>query len=214
MAQGADGDAVGDYWGPRREHWAASAGRKILGSNYLDRCSTTPLELAAAEGHVDVMKLLLAAGASITGSSESGGSPIHWAAGGGHVEAVDLLLAEGAWIDARPDDQWYDATLIHCAAYFGQVDTVRQLLELGAEIYSQAHVSLVTKHNGPDWYSIQGTPLHAASYMGHPAVVKLLIEAGARISSRNLDGLTALDVARQERRTRVVEVLQAAEKRE
>jgi len=56
--------------------------------------------------------------------------PINQAAWGGHTGVIRLLLAAGAKVDA-PEDEGQTALLI--AAYRGDLDTVRVLLEAGAD---------------------------------------------------------------------------------
>jgi ankyrin repeat protein len=56
--------------------------------------------------------------------------PINQAAWGGHTAVIRLLLAAGAKVDA-PEDEGQTALLI--AAYRGDLDTVRLLLEAGAD---------------------------------------------------------------------------------
>jgi ankyrin repeat protein len=66
----------------------------------------TPLHGAAIEGHVDVCKLLLAAGANVNtqgrvNSCEVECTPLHTAAKYGHVEVCELLLAAGADVNTQ-----------------------------------------------------------------------------------------------------------------
>lgn len=51
------------------------------------------------------------------------------------------------------------------------------------------------------------TALHAAAMFGHLPVVKQLVAAGSDIMWKNQDGLTALQVAKQQNFTSVVEYL-------
>jgi len=66
----------------------------------------TALHNAAIEGHVDVMEVLLAAGASINSVDEDGWTPLHAAASGGSLASVDFLLKHGAnYQAANIDDE-------------------------------------------------------------------------------------------------------------
>eukprot|EP00842_Homolaphlyctis_polyrhiza_P005638 jgi/Hompol1/6075/HPOL_002756-RA len=66
----------------------------------------TPLHMAAANGHMAVLELLLGVGASngnnsagaqiVEAANEEGSTALHWAALNGHGDAVRLLLANGA----------------------------------------------------------------------------------------------------------------------
>src|SRR5262245_49918585 len=54
------------------------------------------LHLAAGRGHLEVLELLLAAGATVNRWSHEGSTPLHEAALGGHLEVARVLLAAGA----------------------------------------------------------------------------------------------------------------------
>lgn len=60
---------------------------------------------------------------------------------------------------------------------------------------------MITHQNGE-------TALHAAAMFGHLPVVKQLVAAGSDIMWKNQDGLTALQVAKQQNYTSVVEYLE------
>lgn len=50
--------------------------------------------------------------------------------------------------------------------------------------------------------------MHAAAMFGHLPVIKQLIAAGSDITQRNRDGLTAMQVARQQKYCSVVDYLE------
>lgn len=61
--------------------------------NFADPASgTTALHKAAANGHTEVVKALIANGATFT-ANKSGNTPLHWACLNGHKEAVEALVA-------------------------------------------------------------------------------------------------------------------------
>eukprot|EP00949_MAST-11_sp_MAST-11-sp1_P002445 g2445.t1 len=55
----------------------------------------TPLHISARYGHVGIMKLLLASGASVHAIDSSGHNPLHYAATSGQTPAAHLLLEAG-----------------------------------------------------------------------------------------------------------------------
>lgn len=54
--------------------------------------------------------------------------------------------------------------------------------------------------------------LHAACLFGHLPIVKLLIKSGSDLMLKNQDGLTALQVAKQQKYLNVVEYLMEKER--
>ena len=140
----------------------------------------TSLMLAATNGHVEVVKLLLAAGAMVDATnythhpSVNGAykTALHMAAESGHAEVVQLLLAAGAYIDLR-DQHGYSA--LHFAALNGHVVVAELLLASGF------HVDATTKKDPSRAVMEPLTPLYYAARFGHEAMIELLLNAGAKI---------------------------------
>lgn len=124
----------------------------------------TVLYLAAVNGHVGVVRLLLAAGADPGRAGGEGGGdlPLCGAACNGHTEAVRALLAAGAEPDQREE---FGYTALAWAVRQGFADTVQVLLEYGAD----------PGLPGPDG----ALPLVAAARRGSVPVVRALLERGA-----------------------------------
>ena len=93
----------------------------------------------------------------------------------------ELLDGEPELITAWSKDGF---TPLHLAAFFGQEDAAKILLERGAE------VNLVARHA-----SIHVTPLHSAAAGSHPGIVKLLLEHGADPNAAQDGGFTPLHSA-------------------
>lgn len=140
-----------------------------------------PLHVAAAFGHTEECKRLLAAGAVVDVQQDAGITPLHLAAKIGHLETLRALIEAGANIEAQ-DDKLY--TPLHAAANEGQVEICRALIAAGGNIEAQ-------EENG-------ATPLHLAAGQGHIAACRALIEAGANVDSRDSDGDTPLHFAAAE----------------
>lgn len=64
----------------------------------------TPLMLAAWEGHVEAVRLLIAAGADFHLTTSFGCTALHLAAAAGHLEVAPALVAGGVPVDARNRD--------------------------------------------------------------------------------------------------------------
>jgi uncharacterized protein len=90
----------------------------------------TPLQMAAARGHVAAIAVLLKAGARVDGVDCNGWTPLMYAANGGHTAAIDALVAAGADVHRTNNG---GNTALHCASAKGQKDAARVLLEAGAK---------------------------------------------------------------------------------
>jgi len=69
--------------------------------DYQDEYGSSPLLMAAGNGHCDVIKVLIEHKANINSSNSSQNTPLHWAALNGHLEAVKLLIAAGADVTTK-----------------------------------------------------------------------------------------------------------------
>jgi ankyrin repeat protein len=95
----------------------------------------------------------------------------------------ELLDAEPDLARAFSDDGF---TALHLAAFFGEEEAAKVLVERGADANAVSTNSTIVV-----------TPLHSAAAGAHTEIVKLLLEAGADPNARQPDGFTALDAARQ-----------------
>ncbi|KAK6633628.1 hypothetical protein RUM44_004235 [Polyplax serrata] len=143
-----------------------------------DRHGQTALNLAARHGYLDVVEVLLSAGAACNHSDCEGWTALRAAAWGGHTAVVELLLKNGADVDVADSDQ---RTALRAAAWGGHEDIVELLVTHNANVNQ-------TDEDGR-------TALIAASYMGHSEIIEYLLDNGAEIDHQDADGRTALSVA-------------------
>uniref|UniRef100_A0A182JQK4 ANK_REP_REGION domain-containing protein n=1 Tax=Anopheles christyi TaxID=43041 RepID=A0A182JQK4_9DIPT len=151
----------------------------------------TALNIAARNGHQEIVKLLLTYKQPLrdgTGryrmidvnhADRDGWTPLRSASWGGHTEVVKLLIERGVCAIDRADKE--GRTALRAAAWSGNEDIVKILIEAGANVNSidkQGRTSLI-----------------AASYMGHYDIVEILLENGADVNHTDLDGRNALCVA-------------------
>ncbi len=92
--------------------------------------SGTALCAAAAHGHVEVVQMLLQAGASMHVHTASGQCPVFVAAAAGRMEIVRLLMASGADIHVLSAQ---GESPLCAASGSGQVEIVRLLLDASAD---------------------------------------------------------------------------------
>lgn len=137
-----------------------------------------PLHFAAANGHIEVVKLLLDHGAHVSTTNEGGETPLHYATKGGHTEVMTILLDHGADVSAKGTSC---GTPLQWAARNGQTKAAELLLARGANVNQQGTSG---------W-----TALIDAAAHDHIDVVKLLLSRGANPKIRASYGRTALHEA-------------------
>jgi ankyrin repeat protein len=162
----------------------------------------TALHLAAAGGRVEIVKLLLAAGADANAAfNHRRGTPLHYAADGQNpgqgwssarqVETIRCLLAAGADIDAQDKN---GAAALHRAVRHRCAAAVGALLELGAN-------PLLKNKPGstPFHLAVQNT---GASGSGDPAavaaqrqIIREFLARGISVQSKNDRGHSVYESA-------------------
>lgn len=147
----------------------------------------TSLYAAAQLGHLDLVKLLLANGASVRGSGSAhslfkeGRSPLAAAAGEGHLAIVQSLIAADEGRLAHKEDHSYLGEALYDAAAEGYKECAVSLLKMGADI--KASLGRL------------GTAAHAAIFYQHYELVPLFIEHDASIISIRYRKNSLLDYA-------------------
>ncbi len=93
----------------------------------------TPLLVAAREGHVEILEMLIKYGADINAVEETFGAvPLHKATYNGHLEITKILAAQpGILLDFQGASNGY--TPLHDALWHGFADCARALVEAGAD---------------------------------------------------------------------------------
>ncbi|XP_013379306.1 ankyrin repeat and SAM domain-containing protein 6 [Lingula anatina] len=141
---------------------------------------TTPLAMAAANGHEQLVKVLLMKGAALDKPNNYRWTPIMHAARHGHTNVVSLLLQNKC--DLYASNKLH-ATALTLAARGGYIQTVRLLVESGIDLNSCGT-------------SCEFTPLMAAAQYGHDVVVRYLLDRGSDVNYRMPStGLNALMLA-------------------
>jgi hypothetical protein len=135
---------------------------------------------AAAHASPEVVRRLLAAGASVQAHEEGGDTPLLRAASSDRPDTVEILLAAGSEVDAANPTGW---TAAYIATLNGSLAALRVLLGAGANIH--------TRHDGG--YDL----LMAAAEGGRPEAIDLLLAHGARIEAINARGEHALGIAKR-----------------
>ncbi|XP_069055397.1 ankyrin repeat and KH domain-containing protein 1 isoform X3 [Pleurodeles waltl] len=153
-------------------------------------CST-PLMEAAQEGHLELVKYLLAAGANVHAITATGDTALTYACENGHTDVADVLLQTGADLEHESEG---GRTPLMKAARAGHLCTVQFLISKGA------NMNRSTANN-------DHTVVSLACAGGHLAVVELLLAHGADPTHRLKDGSTMLIEAAKGGHTNVVSYL-------
>ncbi|KAH8784690.1 ankyrin repeat-containing domain protein [Hyaloscypha finlandica] len=143
----------------------------------VDAIGRTPLHLAVAQGHREIVALLCQNAAIANETFEN-------AVRGSKQEAVEVLIEGGLDIN-QPGIVSRDPrrrTALYRAAYWSRETIVRFLLDHGADV----------NRRQPD--DSHQTALHVAARW-HPGVTRILLEANADIEAKDDTGRTPLDLA-------------------
>jgi ankyrin repeat protein len=148
------------------------------------------------------------------------------AAAVGTAEQVAAMLhADASAVRAKNELGW---TALHVAAFAGNVETARVLIDAGADIHVRAktrfrntplQVALLTGQYGTaklllergadplDRQAEGFAPIHEAAFLGRADLVQLLLDHGAELNSRSDDGRTAVAEAERGKHQAVVKLL-------
>ena len=176
----------------------------------------TPLIIAAHNGHLNSVKILLSYKADIEARGtlkigdevSEGCTPLWGAAAADHLDVVKLLLEQNADVDSKTST---GSTPLRVAAHEGHLDIVRCLVESGADVNARndcneestplvvacyrglfsANEMCVTDTYFIQQYKVGCTALHDAVERGHLKIVSELLALGASQLPNNL-GLTPL----------------------
>jgi RNA polymerase sigma factor (sigma-70 family) len=192
---------------------------------------STPLHYAAHRGYLEIVQLLLTAGADVTareGTSDT--IPLHWAAEGGHLEVARLLVDHGA--DVNAIDGWHNLSPVgwavalgssQCRSFAARHEVADFLLSRGAQldIFSAIAwgkpdaVRALIKEDHAVLSQPLGVvdqrqqPLHFAVQNDRPDMVALLLDAGADVHATTAWGLTPFCLAVTQRQEHIAELLRA-----
>ena len=179
---------------------AASDGDKKLVNSYLkgkevdvnerDWDDLTALITASSAGHLDIVKILLKAGADVNAVDKDGITALMEASIMGHEKVVNALIDAGAEIDFKSNS---GVSALWLASGENKLNVMKTLLKKNAD-------SSVTRSDGI-------TALMTAAVAGHVDAVKLLLEDGADPLAVDADGLTALMNAAEKGATDVIKIL-------
>ncbi|XP_062449164.1 E3 ubiquitin-protein ligase MIB2 isoform X1 [Rhea pennata] len=185
----------------------------------------TALQIASYQGHLDVVKILLQAHATVNLRDEEGDAALHYAAFGNQAEVARVLIGKGASTDLLNNAK---CTALYVAVSQGFTEVVRALCELNCDVNlpdSQGDtplhyaitadykviIEILTEVPNID-FTVQNCQgfnlLHYSALKGNkPAVKKILARARQLVDSKKEDGFTALHLAALNNHKEVAEIL-------
>uniref|UniRef100_A0A182VU66 RING-type E3 ubiquitin transferase n=1 Tax=Anopheles minimus TaxID=112268 RepID=A0A182VU66_9DIPT len=185
----------------------------------------TSLQVAAHQGHVELVKYLLMAGANVNVTDKEGDSTLHYAAFGNQPEVMRVLLQHNASIDELNSAH---CSALHISAHKKPPHCVKVLLEFGANVNVQDAYGDTALHDAIGKENIEvvemlcGCPtldltirnhrgfnvLHHASLKGNVHATRHIIRLARQLMNvRKDDGFSALHLAALNGHTRIIEVL-------
>ncbi|XP_050791943.1 ankyrin repeat domain-containing protein 7 isoform X10 [Gopherus flavomarginatus] len=179
--------------------------------NQLDKENRTPLHLACANGHSDIVNYLVDNKCKLNLCDNDNRSPLMKAVQCQQEKCATMLLEHGAdpnLVDVNSN------TALHLAAQTANISLVVQLLEYNAHIdsqnkegYTPLTIAITENHQemvefllrkGADVHArdkSKRTPLMIAASGGELSLIKVLLQYGADVSHKDINGWTSEDYA-------------------
>lgn len=151
----------------------------------------TALTLAAANGHVEIVRLLLSKGADIDSRTKRLETPLFFASAKGQHKVVALLVDALAGMDLTDHE---GRTALIVAAGAGHLETVKILLDGGAN----PNATMGTGES-PMLLAVQGE---------HLEIMKVLLEMGSLVTFSTRDGESPLSIARKRGNKEIIAFLE------
>ncbi len=184
----------------------------------------TPLYISAQTNQIEILKLLLTAGADVNKQNGDGRTPIFTASASGHMGILIKLLATMRVDVNIPDNN--GATPLIVASLNGNTKIVTILLGYGGDVNATLNgktaLHLAIEYEYPKIVEILAaaietdlnrpnnngaTPLIIAVLNGHIEIVKILLDLGADANAKDSNGWTAHDLASETGHTDIVKLL-------
>jgi len=191
--------------------------------NVTDEHGQTALMVAADEGHVDTVKLLLQHKASPDLQNRLGGTALMLACFKGHLEVITELLKAGADVNTKSNDGYTALMQATFKSDKTAVQIINLLLDQKADINAQdinGYTALMRAVFFPTPLppvppSFRGTEVEGVKEIlrlqeeNQLMIVKTLVTRGADLDLKDKRGRTALGLAQMYRHTRILAFLRS-----
>lgn len=151
---------------------------------------TTPLMLAAARGHTDLISFMLQNGFDVDEQDFDNGTAINYAMVGNQIDAASLLVLSGADLESKRSD---GITVLMGAVQISSFPMIRAL--------TSTHQALNAKADD-GW-----TPIYFALRRRDPEILKYLVRQGACKNVVDIENISPLDFAKEIEWNQGIEIL-------
>lgn len=161
--------------------------------NVLSKRKSTPLHLACEFNYFNIIKFLIENGAEVNIQDINLETPLHLACDKNSLEIAKYLLEHGAYVNVKTKE--YETTPLLFAIKNKNLHIIQLLLDYKADV------------NATNIYGT--TPLMLAIFEKNIHVCELLLKANANINivHKNYYNLTALEIAYDEKATKIIHLL-------
>jgi len=196
--------------------------------NTIDAKENTPLHLATKWGHINNVKVLVDLGTDLTITTDKGQTFLHYAAEStrDNSNVIKLFASKGLDVIEKVDDD-DENTPLHLASIVGNINNVKTLVGLGADIsavnskrQSCLHYAAKGTSDNSEVIKIldskglnvnakdrlRDTALHFAAKYGHINNLKELVCLGADIFIKNKYRKIASDVCNTKEKKAILEI--------
>ena len=151
----------------------------------VNRLIISPLYVACAYGHENIVRLLLQHGANPDVCCDEDTSPLETAIVHGHAGIVALLLQHGVYTGRQKHKCGSETSALLVACALQQLDIAAMLLDYGADINSMDRLLLEASVGDPQTpiKDLNYTPLCMACEKGDLQMVQLLLTRGSEVNT-------------------------------
>ena len=163
----------------------------------------SPFHIATKSGNIELMsEIINAFPESVYQLAKDGNTASHLAAKHNQPVSLQLLLEKN--LELTPFNAHFK-TPLDCAAEAGSKECIKILLSSGYVLIRTSTSNNFNENN--ESRTLPNNPLHLAAKNGHHDIVKILLDEGADITVKDLEGKTAMQLALENDKKSVVEVI-------